>query len=130
MRYYLMFTLSLGLVVPRALEAQWVAHTRTGVSRTPAAHNDVDLNTALAQQRVARQQRACERSFFIGLLGGAAGGAIAPVIVVPLLGLLQGGHQVLPRAKARDMIPYGALAGSVYSIRETIRCRRQTARRP
>jgi hypothetical protein len=129
MRFYLTFALSLALVVPRGMDAQWVDRTQTGVSRAPSTRDGVDLNTALAQQRVARQQRGCERSFFIGLLGGAAGGAIAPVIVVPLLGLLQGGHQVLPRAKARDMVPYGALAGSISGIRETIRCRRQTAGR-
>lgn len=129
MHFYVTLALFLALGVPRGMDAQWVERTRTGVSRAPSVRDGVDLNTALTQQRVARQQRACERSFFIGLLGGAAGGAIAPVIVVPLLGLLQGGHQVLPRVKARDVARYGALAGSVNGIRETIRCRRQTAPR-
>lgn len=130
MRYCLLFTLSLGLVLPRALEAQWVERTQTGASRRPAVREGVDLNTALAQQRVGRQERSCERSLVINLIAGAAGGALTPIILTPLYSLIRSGyHGILPPVNTKPAIPYAAVAGTVYGIRETIRCRRQTAGR-
>jgi hypothetical protein len=131
MRHYLVFTLSLGLVLPRALDAQWAERSRTGALGRPVALETIDLNTALARQRVADQRAtwsmgACKRSLGTNVLAGVGGGVIAGIILIPMYSVIRNGyHGVQQRASVRDAAMVGALVATGTNIRETIRCKRR-----
>jgi hypothetical protein len=130
MRHYLMFVLSLGFVLPRGVDAQWAGRSRTAESGRPVALETIDLNTALARQRVADQRAtwsmgACKRSLGTNVLAGI-GGSIAGIILVSTYSVIRNGyHGVQQRPSVRDAATVGALVATGTNIRETIRCKRR-----